>query len=211
MEKRFLLSIRKITSISYIILLWAVGCGLRKKIKRGCCTVNWNFWKNKNSADLVRMRAVMREQEKIWGSLILFCCFTSRLLVLFLLLAKPAYAELCLQLIPLKNILPCRKIRRGRLRTPGFSLVNMLVDNINFTFPASSVFLVQRNEFSGAKVYYLSWISICAHLTFFLSAGLIIDQHISAGIYSILIATHGAWRIFIADIGYAQSFLAPAQ
>jgi hypothetical protein len=35
--------------------------------------------------------------------------------------ANQAYAELCLQLMPLKNILSCRKIRRGRLRTPEFS------------------------------------------------------------------------------------------
>jgi hypothetical protein len=48
--------------------------------------------------------------------------------------------------------------------------VNVLVDNINFKVPASPVFLVQRNAFSGAKVYYLSWISTCAQpLGFFLS------------------------------------------
>jgi hypothetical protein len=85
--------------------------------------------------------------------------------------AKPAYAELCLQLIPLKTY-----FRAGKYDAVGCghrSLVKMLVDNINFTFPASPVFLVQRNEFSGAKVHYLSWISTCAHLTFLWSAGLL--------------------------------------
>jgi hypothetical protein len=83
--------------------------------------------KNKNRAGLVRMRAVMREMEEsyFWGSLILFCCFTSCLSyensTRSVLPAKPACAELCLQLIPLNNILSCRKIRRGLLRTPEFS------------------------------------------------------------------------------------------
>jgi hypothetical protein len=49
----------------------------------------------------------------------------------------------------------------------------MLVGYINFTFPASPVFLMQRNEFSGAEVYYLSWISTCdmRALDFFFERG----------------------------------------
>ena len=45
----------------------------------------------------------------------------------------------------------------------------MLVDNINFTFPAFPVLSGYRNEFRGAKVYYFSRILTCARLTFFLS------------------------------------------
>jgi hypothetical protein len=146
-------------------------------------------------------------KEKFWGSLfffvfISFCCFSYENSTRSVLPAKLAYAELCLKLMLLKTLHPCRERRSGRLRAPEF-LVSMLVDNINFTFPAFPVLSGYRNEFRGAEVYYFSRILTCARLTFFPSgiyhlSAIIRNEHtvyIRAHMYSSATVHLGRWYV----------------